>query len=301
MALLRIAGKLSGYKFTEAENKMMRDQKLHAFLCSKTEFLTEQWYESLDKTKDGVYGSTDPETIQQVKAQNHAFHVQFCGMFEKDDTECIEEFQDWIKAIAKDEAHLTTPLEEIIEEFFRTQQQYLELIEEYAEANLDELSIKQIIAWNRGVVETINHIILEYTLQHSLATKNRLNAQREMIVEMSAPVISLAYDIGFLPLVGEIDTYRAHIIFEKALSQCAEQRLNKLFIDLSGVPIIDTMVAHQIFQLIDGLNLIGVETALSGISPDIAQTAVQLGLNFNNVEIHNTLAQAMRLNKLNII
>lgn len=278
---------------------MMRDEKLHEFLCSKTDFLTEQWYESLDKSKDGVYGATDPETIKRVKAQNHAFHVKFCGMFEKEDTECIEDFQDWIKTIAKDEAHLTTPLEEIIEEFFRTQQQYLNLIEEYTEANLDVLSIRQVAAWNRGVVETINRIILEFTLQHSLATKKRLNAQREMIVEMSAPVISLTHDIGFLPLIGEIDTYRAYIIFEKALAQCAEQRLNKLFIDLSGVPIIDTMVAHQIFQLIDGLNLIGVRTALSGISQDIAQTAVQLGLKFTNIEIHNTLAQAMRLNKLN--
>lgn len=279
---------------------MMRDQKLHAFLCSKTDFLTEQWYESLDKTKEGVYGSTDPETIRRVKAQNHAFHVQFCTIFEKDNTECIEDFQGWIKNIARDEAHLSTQLEEIIEEFFRTQQQYLDLIEEYTEANLKELSIKQVAAWSRGIVETINRIILEFTLQHSNATKSRLNAQREMIVEMSAPVISLTQDIGFLPLVGEIDTYRAYIIFERALAQCADQRLNKLFIDLSGVPIIDTMVAHQIFQLIDGLKLIGVQTALSGISPDIAQTAIQLGLKFTNIEIHNTLAQAMRLNKLNI-
>ena len=280
---------------------MLKDQALYTFLCEKTEILTEQWYESLDKSKGGVYGSTNPAVIEKVKTQNHAFHMQFCAMFEKENIECIEDFQDWIKNIAKDEAHLSTPLEEIIEEFFRTQKQYLGLIEEYTALTAVRPPFEQITAWNRGIVETINKIILEFTVQHSKATENRLNAQQEMIIEMSAPVISLTKGIGFLPLVGEINTYRAQIIFERALAQCAEQQLNKLFIDLSGVPIIDTMVAHQIFQLIDGLKLIGVQAALSGISPDIAQTAIQLGLKFTNIEIHNTLAQAMQLNELNVI
>lgn len=59
------------------------------------------------------------------------------------------------------------------------------------------------------------------------------------------------------------------------------------------MPIIDTMVAQQIFQLIYGLKIIGVETALSGISPVIAQTAVQLGIQFDGIEVYGTLAQAM--------
>lgn len=144
------------------------------------------------------------------------------------------------------------------------------------------------------MVDAIHSIILEFTKQHAKASVSRLNAQQEMIVEMSAPVISLTDEIGFLPLVGEISTYRAHVIFEKTLNQCVEKQLQKLFIDLSGVPIIDTMVAHQIFQVINGLKLIGVETALSGISPQIAQTSIQLGLNFNDIKIYNTLKQAVK-------
>lgn len=279
---------------------MQKNDALHTFLSSKTDFLSEQWYESLDKSKSGVYGSSDPDVIKKVKEQNLAFHVQFCEMFKKEQSDCIEDFQDWITNIAKDEAHLATPLEEVIGEFFRTQQQYVELIKEYALANKENLSLEQVIEWNQGIVEIFNKIILEFTIQHSKAAENRLNAQQEMIIEMSAPVISLTKSVGFLPLVGEINTYRAQVIFEKALTQCSEQKLNKLFIDLSGVPIIDTMVAHQIFQLISGLKLIGVQAALSGISPDIAQTAVQLGLKFEDIEIHNTLAQAMHLNELNV-
>lgn len=47
------------------------------------------------------------------------------------------------------------------------------------------------------------------------------------------------------------------------------------------------MVAHQIFQLIDALNLLGVKSTLSGIRPKIAQTAIQLGLSFTN-ELNQT-------------
>lgn len=225
-----------------------------------------------------------------MKAQHTEFHLQFCKLFEESNTAYIEDFQDWIKTIANDDAHLNTPLEEIIEEFFRTQKQYLKLIEEYVLQHEESISISIVMVWSQGIVDAINQIILQFTNQHTQAAENRLNAQQEMIIEMSAPVILLSKDVGFLPLIGEINTHRAQVIFEKALAQSSDRHLRKLFVDLSGVPIIDTMVAHQIFQLISGLKLIGVQTALSGISPEIAQTAVQLGLKFNDIEIHNTLA-----------
>lgn len=280
---------------------MLRDQALHNYLCDKAETLTEEWYQSLDKNRTGVYGSKNPDVIQKVKAQNTEFHLQFCKLFEESNTAYIEDFQDWIKTIANDDAHLNTPLEEIIEEFFRTQKQYLKLIEEYVLQHEESISISIVMVWSQGIVDAINQIILQFTNQHTQAAENRLNAQQEMIIEMSAPVILLSKDVGFLPLIGEINTHRAQVIFEKALDQSSDRHLRKLFVDLSGVPIIDTMVAHQIFQLISGLKLIGVQTALSGISPEIAQTAVQLGLKFNDIEIHNTLAQAMELEKLKIM
>ncbi|TFD99470.1 STAS domain-containing protein [Jeotgalibacillus salarius] len=276
---------------------MPRDHELHIYLCDKAETLTEEWYESLDKSRDGVYGSTNPEAIQRIKDQNNAFHMRFCQIFKPDHEHYIESFQDWIESIAVDEAHQSTPLEDIIQEFFRTQKQYLKLIENFVLQSSEEVSYQQMMAWSNKVIESINQIILEFTLQHSKAAERRLRAHQEMIIEMSAPVISLTKEIGFLPLVGEITTHRAQVVFGETLTQSAQKQLNKLFIDLSGVPIIDTMVAQQIFQLISGLRIIGVQTALSGISPQIAQTAVQLGVNFNDTEIFGTLAQAMQAEK----
>lgn len=70
-------------------------------------------------------------------------------------------------------------------------------------------------------------------------------------------------------------------------------RIEDLCIDLSGVAIIDTMVAHEIFHLIQALKLIGVRSTLCGIRPEIAQTAIQLGLDFSHIRTTATLSQAL--------
>lgn len=278
----------------------MKKKLLYQYLSERTTFLTEQWYEKLDKTKGGVYGSKNPEIIQQLKEQNHEFHVRFCSIFNNGDEENLKEFQDWIYRIAEDEGHLNTPLSEILEEFFATEKQYIEIITEFATAQQDSISISEFSEIIYTVTSTINDVVLEFSRQNTLAAEQRLNAQQELITEMSAPVIRLGEKVGLLPLIGEINTYRAQVIFEKALEQSAGNKIETLFIDLSGVPIIDTMVAHQIFQLIKGLKLIGVNTALSGISPNIAQTAIQLGLDFSDIKVFNTLTQAIDLQAMKI-
>lgn len=280
---------------------MLKDQDLYEYLSARTWKMTEDWYASLDKSKAGVYGLTDPDKVALLKSQNHEFHLRFCAMFQKDNHESVADFRDWIGTIAKDEAHLDTPIVEVIEEFFRTQQQYLDEIGAYVLSRKGQISHEKLMEWTKAVVQTISKVIVEFTDKNSKAAEKRLNSQQQMIVEMSAPVILLAEKTGMLPLIGEITPYRAEIMFEKALAQSSKNDLEKLFIDLSGVPLIDTMVAQQVFQLIKGLEIIGVQVALSGISPVIAQTAVQLGIKFIDIEVYNTIAQALKKNRIHLV
>jgi rsbT co-antagonist protein RsbR len=129
--------------------------------------------------------------------------------------------------------------------------------------------------------------------EHHTFSLKRLQSQQEMINELSSPVISLGKNTALLPLVGDIDTVRSKFILERTLEQCYQKSVNHLLLDLSGVIMIDTMVAQQIFQLIEALEMIGVKTTLSGIRPEIAQTAVQLGLNFDKISIISTLSNAI--------
>ncbi|PLR98403.1 hypothetical protein CVD19_04785 [Bacillus sp. T33-2] len=63
--------------------------------------------------------------------------------------------------------------------------------------------------------------------------------------------------------------------------------------DLSGVPIVDTIVAKQIFQVIKALKLLGVNAVITGIRPEIAQTMVALGLDFHAIKAYAILRQAL--------
>ncbi|HSP23230.1 MAG TPA: STAS domain-containing protein [Planococcus sp. (in: firmicutes)] len=277
---------------------MIKNQAMHDYLSERTWELTEKWYETLDKSKGGVYGTNDPDKVVILKNQNHEFHKRFCSMFLKEENEFHENFYEWIKEIAEDEAHLETPLVAVIEEFFRTQLQYLEIVGNYTFENQEKVTLGQLNEWNLAIVNTISKVIGEFCLQNTKAAQARLQQQQQMIVEMSAPVILLTKNAGLLPLIGEVTSHRASIIFEKTLAQSSKHDLERLFIDLSGVPIIDTMVAQQIFQLVSGLEIIGVKAALSGISPVIAQTAVHLGIKFIDIEVYNTLAQALKQNEI---
>lgn len=120
-----------------------------------------------------------------------------------------------------------------------------------------------------------------------------LGLAREAIEELSVPVVRLTRTVAVLPLVGTIDTHRSKLIMETSLQKCTELQVEHLFIDLSGVPVIDTMVAHNLFKVINSLKLLGVKVTLSGMRPELAQTVVSLGISFEGISISGNLYQEL--------
>ncbi|WRU97705.1 STAS domain-containing protein (plasmid) [Priestia filamentosa] len=277
---------------------MYRNNRLYHFLLERARLLTEQWYEALDKDdSSGVYASKDPEVVEMVKKQNYEFHVRFCRVFDEScsEEEFLSSFDEWICKTSGEQEYQRTPTHLILREFFNNQEQYLDYVKEFVEASHEAYSPETINRWTRKIIDNFNHVILAFAEQSHKYAEERLAAQKEMIHELSSPVISLSEDLALLPLVGDIDTDRAQKVMENTLQQCSNQQVKHLLIDLSGVLIIDTMVAHQLFQLIKALKLIGVTCTLSGIRPEIAQTAIQIGIDFDDLSvvpsIHHALAQ----------
>ncbi|MGV3465014.1 MAG: STAS domain-containing protein [Heyndrickxia sp.] len=273
---------------------MHRNKDLHSFLLTKATTLTEEWYNSLDKSDpSGVYSSENPDVINDLKKQNYEFHLHLCEVFVKEETIFLEDFQKWIQTIAQDQHHLNTPIQFIIREFFRVRELYLTFIKEFVAIHEGEFTNEMIDRWNGIIIKAFDKVILSFVEEHQYYGEQRLIAQQELIQELSCPVIALYNNMAMLPLIGEVDTRRAKFMIDNTLKQCAKIGVELLVIDLSGVVMIDTMVAQQIFSLITALRLIGVKTILSGIRPEIAQTAVQLGLDFQNIETYSTLNQAL--------
>lgn len=275
---------------------MQKNEQLYKYFIENADRLTDEWYANLDRTDpNGVYASDNPEVIKTLKKQNNDFHYYLAKVFVEEEERFLEEFHEWVIDITADKEHLETPIHFIIREFIRTREQYFQLVEEFKRKN--DIPEERITDWNRRIVRIFDIVILQFTEQFHENSIRQLRAQQEMINELSSPVILLSENRALLPLVGDIDTARAAAILENTIKQCAEKRVTQLFIDLSGVIIIDTMVAHQIFQLINGLSLIGVHSTLSGIRPEIATTAIQLGLSFKDITIASTLSKAIAQDK----
>ncbi|PFG07522.1 STAS domain-containing protein [Bacillus sp. es.034] len=269
-------------------------EKFYEFMSARTWQLTEDWYASLVKSdSSGVYASTDLHVIETLKRQNHEFHERFCVLFKDIGQDALCNFERWIEDIAKDDEHLSTPTHYILREFFRTQDQYLGILQEFVRLHGEEFPSGRIDDLRELIIKTFSIVISKFAEENYEYSQSRLKAQQEMIRELSSPVILLNKKTGVLPLIGDIDTGRARYILEHTLAECVDKNVEHLFIDLSGVIMVDTMVAQQLFQIIDSLDLIGVKSTISGIRPEIAQTAIQLGISFDNISVTSTLERAL--------
>ncbi|WP_240377435.1 STAS domain-containing protein [Bacillus piscicola] len=144
----------------------------------------------------------------------------------------------------------------------------------------------EIETWVDGIV---NQIADEY----SGSWENTIQLQRHALNELSAPLIPVFEKISVMPLVGTIDTERAKLIMENVLEGIIEHRSHVVLIDITGVPVVDTMVAHHIIQAAEAIRLVGAECILVGIRPEIAQTIVNLGIDLGKLQTKSTLQQGI--------
>ena len=131
----------------------------------------------------------------------------------------------------------------------------------------------------------------EAELQERLQTIQR---QQEAINELSTPVIKVWEGLLVLPIIGTLDSQRTQRMMESLLQQIVTTGSKMAILDITGVPVVDTMVANHLIKTITAAALMGAECILSGISPSIAQTIVHLGIDLTGIKTKSTMMEAMR-------
>ncbi len=129
---------------------------------------------------------------------------------------------------------------------------------------------------------------------YAMEWERTVNLQKIALQELSASLIPVVDKISIMPLVGTIDTERAKLIMENLLEGVVKQRAEVVLLDITGVPVVDTMVAHHIIQAADAVRLVGAKCMLVGIRPEIAQTIVTLGINLSDFTTTSTLQRGMQ-------
>lgn len=119
--------------------------------------------------------------------------------------------------------------------------------------------------------------------------QEQVQRQKQSIEALSTPVIRLWDQIVLLPLVGAIDPNRAQQLTENLLEAIADQRALVALIDVTGVPVVNTEVALHMLETVTAAKLLGAKVLITGISPALARTLVDLDVDISRLDTQATL------------
>ncbi|MCE9669333.1 STAS domain-containing protein [Myxococcus stipitatus] len=128
-------------------------------------------------------------------------------------------------------------------------------------------------------------------LEEKLST---IEKQRLAIRDLSTPIIELWEDVLTLPIVGVVDTQRSLEMTERLLHRISQGKARCVIIDITGVEVVDTSTANHFVKMVNAARLLGTYCVVTGISPVIAQTLTQIGVDLRDVKTLGSLRDGLK-------
>jgi rsbT co-antagonist protein RsbR len=126
-----------------------------------------------------------------------------------------------------------------------------------------------------------------------------IRQQQDSIRELSTPVLPVRERLLILPIIGVLDTERARQLTEQLLTGIRTHRAKVVVIDITGAPDVDEAVANHLVRTVDASRLMGASVIITGLSPEIAQTLVTIGVDLSKMntigDLQGGLEEAERL------
>lgn len=141
--------------------------------------------------------------------------------------------------------------------------------------------------------ETVGGLEFIVDISERILYEDKLREQSHAMREMSTPTIKLWEGVLILPVVGVIDSMRAQYMMETMLIKIMETYSKIIILDIQGVAAVDTAVANHLIKITKATKLMGCECILSGISPAVAQTMIELGIEMGITKTRATLSDAL--------
>ncbi len=115
----------------------------------------------------------------------------------------------------------------------------------------------------------------------------------DLVRELSSPIIPVMRGVLIMPLIGTIDSERARGSMQDMLRAIQEHRARAILIDITGVPVVDTIVASYLLQAVRAATLLGCQGVLVGIRAEVARMLVELGLDLSGLETRGSLQDGL--------
>ena len=267
--------------------------ELENFLTNNIHFYTEEWIEYLNKNKSYITSllKENGELDSFKKVGNPIMKLVADNIIQIK----MEDIMDFARERGVRSAKTEFPIHLAWELFQSSRGIIWNAIKAFYIESNNTLSVEEFFTLERTVNDIIDFYIDSYTAYFSNYKEELLKSHRETVDELSVPIIPIAERVCILPVVGNVDTYRAKKIREKTLQRVKELKAQQLIIDISGVPFVDTAVVNHLFKIVKGIKLLGCSTILTGISPEIADTMIELGIEIDSeLKTRSDLQQALQ-------
>lgn len=150
------------------------------------------------------------------------------------------------------------------------------------------------------IEETINVFAAEFAAAKQRALElererlETIERQRLAIADLSAPIMDVWDGVLALPVIGLVDTQRSVELTERLLERVSTSGARSVIVDVTGVDVVDTATANHLLQMIRAASLLGAYCVLSGISPQVAQTLVQLDVDLSTIRTVRNLKEGLK-------
>ncbi|MFD2043849.1 RsbT co-antagonist protein RsbRA [Ornithinibacillus salinisoli] len=253
------------------------DRNLKRIALENSDSIVKMWMNEINTIKDGNYTATISDDL--FENTNREFvNVIFASIKDQGSSKVVEDFSEKIINLGWPLSYITDGLQI----FRRVTIEFILTKSNKVDSSYFSNVLESVDLW---VEPIIRRLVNEY----SGSWEHIVSLQRVALQELSAPLIPVMEDITVMPLIGTIDTDRAKLIMENLLEGVVKHNSEVVLIDITGVPVVDTMVAHHIIQAAEAVRLIGATCILVGIRPEIAQTIVNLGIDLSKFSTKSSL------------
>lgn len=238
--------------------------------------------------------SLPEEIIQQSVKTNKAF-MEFLGDTLNLTKESVaERFIEWYKVRQENRPEYQFSHNEVASILKPYAETRLQLIEMMTNISIGEgLSTEEVVFVNNRISYLLDLSITETMIEREKLANEENNRNQKIITNLSSPIVPLAEDMAILPLIGEFDFERSDHILTHVIPKISELRIKNLIIDFSGIAMIDAEIAARIFNINKVLRLIGIDTMLTGIRPELAVDVINTGIDFSQLNTYGTVKQAI--------
>jgi len=186
------------------------DLQLYNYLIDHSSAITDEWFSGRAEKNGSIYSLNADKSVEDLlREQNRLTNLTVASILLNEKEIFEKNKEKWAIELANSRIGSNTPIHEVLEAFGKLRKVYWMFVENFVALNNDKVARSDLLKWGIILHTALDELKADFSEVHYKIMATRLSFKRNLIEELSSPIIRITSSIGILPLIGEIDTKRA--------------------------------------------------------------------------------------------